>query len=124
MFTKKTGKLESVIGAHSDLTGELHVQGTLRIDGRLNGRIEADWVVLSETAVVKGDIQARRIIVGGAFEGTLKARELVEIKSKGKCVGEIFTAKFSVMEGGIFDGRIEMQAEEAKVIEFQPAGPG
>jgi cytoskeletal protein CcmA (bactofilin family) len=57
-------------------------------------------VILSETAVIKGDIIAKRIIVGGKVEGSLRASELVEITSKGKVKGEISTNKLLVMEGG------------------------
>ncbi len=113
MFSKNTQKLESLIGAHTDFQGELHVKGTLRVDGQVAGSLTAEWVILSETAVVKGEVTAKKIMVGGKVEGNLRAEEVVEIKSKGKVLGDIFTNKLSVMEGGEFNGKIEMNGIES-----------
>ncbi|MEW6586416.1 MAG: polymer-forming cytoskeletal protein [Nitrospirota bacterium] len=122
MFTKNTEKLESFVGANSSFRGDAETKGTLRIDGLLAGNVNADWVILGEKASVKGDISARGIIIGGSVEGNLRAKEIVEIKSKGRVSGDIATSKLTINEGGIFDGRSMMQKDETKVIEFQSKG--
>jgi cytoskeletal protein CcmA (bactofilin family) len=119
MFDKGTAKLNSILGAQSKFQGELTVSGILRMDGALTGRVEADEVILSETADIKGDIVGKRIIVGGKAEGSLRA-ELVEIKPKGRVKGEIFTSKLLVLEGGEFNGRMEMKPDEPHVLDFEP----
>jgi cytoskeletal protein CcmA (bactofilin family) len=121
MFNKNSEKLESFIGANSTLRGDIETSGTLKVDGIVEGNIAADWVVLGDKAHIKGDITSRGIVVGGRVDGNLKAKEIVEIKSKGQLFGEIFTSRLVVSEGGIFDGRSRMHHEDsAKVIEFQP----
>jgi len=120
MFSKNTEKLESFVGANSSFRGDISTKGTLRVDGVVDGNISADWVVLGDKAHVKGDIVARGIVIGGMVDGNVKAKEIVEIKNKGRMSGEILTSKLVVAEGGILDGRTRMQQhEEAKVIEFQ-----
>ncbi len=119
MFFKDTEKLESFIGANTDFQGGLNVKGTLRVDGRVDGKLNAECVILGETAVVKGEVTGKKIIVGGKVEGNLRAQEVVEIKSKGKVLGDIFTNKFSVMGGGEFNGKIEMKMDEKKVLDFE-----
>lgn len=119
MLSKDKEKLKSFLGAQSELQGELTAEGILRMDGMLTGKIHADQVILSETATIKGDIVAKRIIVGGKVEGSLRATDLVEITSKGKVKGEIYTKKFLVMEGGEFNGQIEMRADESNLREFE-----
>ena len=119
MFSKDTEKLESLIGANTDFQGELNVKGTLRVDGQVDGRLNAECVILSETAVVKGEITAKKIIVGGKVEGNIRAQEILEIRAKGKVLGDIFTNKLSVMQGGEFNGKIEMKMDESKVLDFQ-----
>ncbi len=123
MFNDKPDKMETFIGANSNFTGELNVEGTLRVDGTVNGQVNTDYVILSESSVVKGDITARRIIVGGRVEGNLKAQESVEIKSKGKILGGILTNTFIVAEGAIFDGKIEMKVGESKGLELESKTP-
>ena len=110
MFGENMAKMRSFVGPQSQFEGELKVSGTLRMDGLFSGRVQAEEVIVTEAAVVKGDVLARRIIVGGRVEGSIKAPELVEIRSKGKVKGNIHTHEFSVMEGGEFNGKIEMGA--------------
>ena len=119
MFSKGTEKLESFIGAKTDFQGELNVKGTLRVDGRIDGRLNAECVILSETAVVKGEVMAKKIIVGGKVEGILRAQEILEINSTGKVLGDIFTNKISVKEGGELNGKIEMKKDGKKVLDFE-----
>ncbi len=122
MFTKNTEKLESLIGTNSNFKGDIDSKGTLRVDGAMEGNVNADWVILGEKACLKGDITARGIIVGGKVEGNLKAKEIVDIKSKGKVSGDISTSKLTIIEGGIFDGRSSMLKDESKIVEFQTKG--
>lgn len=122
MFSKNTEKLESFIGANSVFKGDIETKGTLRVDGAMDGNVNADWVIVGEKASLKGDIRARGIIVGGRVEGNLVAEEIVEIKVKGQVSGDISTNKFTIVEGGIFDGRSSMQKDKAKVLEFQTKG--
>jgi len=122
MFAKETDKLESFLGMNSHFKGELNVKGTLRVDGMVDGQLDADCVVLGESAVVKGAIRAKKIIVGGMIDGIVRAQELIEIKSNGKILGDIFTQKLAITEGGEFNGKVEMKKEESKVLELEQRG--
>jgi cytoskeletal protein CcmA (bactofilin family) len=122
MFDKTTDKLESIVGVNSILKGEVNVRGTLRVDGTVDGQMDADYLILSETGVVKGVIRAKKVIIGGKVEGNVLAQELVEIKSKGKVLGDIFTPKLAVAEGAEFNGKVQMTKEENKVIELEVRG--
>lgn len=124
MFHKNTEKLESLIGSNAGLKGEIDTKGTLRIDGTVEGNVSADWVVIGEKAQIKGDVTARGIVVGGRVDGNLRAKEIVEIKSKGRICGEIFTNKLTIAEGAFFDGRSSMQKEESKVVELMAKEKG
>jgi cytoskeletal protein CcmA (bactofilin family) len=84
MFNKNGEKLKSFLGSESEFQGELAAKGILRIDGTVTGKIRADQVILSETSFIRGEITAKKIIVGGKVEGVLKGETLVEITSKGK----------------------------------------
>lgn len=122
MFSKNTEKLESFIGANTYFTGDIKTKGTIRIDGTVEGNIEADWLILGEKAQLKGDANARGIIIGGRVEGNIKATEIIEIKPKGEVIGEIITNKLTVAEGAIFEGRSSMHREATNTsIELREA---
>ncbi len=122
MFHKNTEKLESFVGTNSTFKGDIDTKGTLRIDGRMEGKVNADWMILGEKASLNGDVTARGIIVAGTIEGNLRAKEIVEIKAKGRVCGDIHTNKLTIAEGGIFDGKSSMSKEESKIVEFQTKG--
>ncbi|MDA8105102.1 MAG: polymer-forming cytoskeletal protein [Nitrospiraceae bacterium] len=118
MFHRNTEKLESLVGAESTFRGDISTKGTIRIDGTVEGSVEADWVVLGEKANVKGDISARGVVIGGRVEGNLRVAEICEIRNKGEIYGEIATPKLTVAEGGVFDGKSTMKKEDAKVVDL------
>ncbi len=119
MFEKETDKLESFLGEKSNFKGELNIKGTLRIDGRVEGQLATDYLILSESAEVKGEIKAKRLIIGGKVEGSVYAEDMVEIKSKGRVLGDISTRKLVISEGGEVNGKIEMRKGENKVVELE-----
>ena len=118
MFSRNSEKLESLIGLNSSFKGEIDTKGTIRIDGSLTGNVKADWVILGEKAILKGDITARGIVIGGRVDGNLIAQEIIEIKPKGQVFGDISTKKLTIMEGGFFEGKSTMIREDSKVVEF------
>jgi len=118
MFLRRNNKLEALIGGNTEFRGDINTDGTLRIDGKMTGNIIAEWVVLGETASVKGNIKSKGIVIGGRVDGNVEAEELVDIKYTGKLFGDIHTRKLSVAEGGLFEGRSLIQKDEKKIIDF------
>ena len=119
MFSKDNEQLESFIGSGTEFQGELNVNGIIRVDGHFVGKMNVGTLILSETGVIKGEVSAKKIIIGGRVEGNLRVQEIVEIKATGKVFGNIFTKKISIMEGANVNGNIEMEADENKVIDFK-----
>jgi len=126
MFSKasqKVDKVESIIGGQSEITGDLNIKGTLQVDGYVKGQVKADCVVLTESSRIKGDITANKIIVSGRVEGNLKAEEAIEIMPKGKVIGDVFTNKISVAEGGELDGKVVMSERDSKIVKLEGKVP-
>lgn len=111
MFGKGSRQLETIIGSGTRIAGKLYVDGTVRIDGLLEGDVEADWVVVGETGKIRGNSRTRGMVVGGEVEGNVDAGEIVELKEKARVTGEIRAPKLSVSEGAVFEGRSRMAGE-------------
>lgn len=118
MLGKKQDKMETFVGSNTKIRGEAEVHGSIRIDGRYEGNIRSDWVVIGEKGHMKGDIFATGVIVGGTVEGNIVASESLEIKSKGSVFGDVQTKKLTIIEGGIFQGRSVMK-DEKKIVELE-----
>lgn len=109
MFGKNTKQMDTIIGAESTVRGELSISGTVRIDGTVEGDIEAGFVVVGESGSVRGNIRSRGTVVGGRIDGNIDSSETVELKNSARVLGEIRTAKLVMSEGALFDGLSCMQ---------------
>jgi cytoskeletal protein CcmA (bactofilin family) len=117
MFSKDNEQLESFIGSGTEFQGELNVKGSLRVEGKFDGKVNAPYVILAETGVIKGEVSGEKIIIEGKVEGNLRGQE-IEIKATGKVLGDIFTKKISIREGAKVNGKIEMEVDENRVIDI------
>ena len=125
MFGKKQPRLETIIGPKTTLTGELNTAGTIRIDGTLEGNLNAEWVIIGEKGSVTGDVTTKGMVIGGKVKGNIRSSDIVEIKQKGEVSGEIFTKNLIIMEGAVFEGRSYMQRSreiECKMVEAEAVG--
>jgi len=119
MFGKGSRKLETIVGDDTRVSGQVSVKGTIRIDGIVEGDVQADWVLVGETGILRGNTRTRGIVVGGTVEGNIEATEAVELREKARMVGEIHAPKLGISEGAVFDGRARMKgvAEPAGIQE-------
>jgi cytoskeletal protein CcmA (bactofilin family) len=120
MFSKKTPRLEVIIGPETVFRGELTSKGTVRIDGGFEGNIFADCLIIGESGVLTGDVVAKDMNIGGKMTGNVRASGTVEIQPKGEVYGDISAASLAVSEGAVFEGRSSMQKN--REIEYVPAG--
>jgi len=111
MFGKGSRKLETIVGDGTRVAGQVSVKGTIRIDGILEGDVDADWVVVGETGKILGNIRSRGVVVGGSVEGNIDASETLELMGKATMAGEIRAPKLAVSEGAVFDGRSRMKGD-------------
>ncbi len=96
---------DTVIGPGTSVQGSIRCDGNVRLEGALEGTLEATGeVIIGESGRVIGDIFARSIIVAGAVKGNLHAEESVDITPTGKVWGDIATTNLRVDEG-LFQGR-------------------
>lgn len=109
IFKKKEPALEVIIGAESEIKGDLTTKGIVKMDGTINGSIRADWVIVGETGTVIGDVSGRGTVVYGKIEGNIDSTETTEIRASAVVEGDIRTAKLIVSEGAFFEGRSHMQ---------------
>ncbi|MGW8272048.1 MAG: bactofilin family protein [Thermodesulfovibrionales bacterium] len=122
MMDKKNDKVETFIGSNALFKGEIRTDGAIRIDGSVEGNVAADWVILGEKGTIRGDVVAHNVVVGGRIEGNVRTKGMIEIKNKGRIIGDILTPKLSIVEGGIIEGRTSMQGDGASgSVELQAA---
>ena len=103
-------RLGTIIGKGTKIEGTINIEGATRIDGTVNGKLIAnDIVTVGATGLVKAEIRARSIVIGGRVEGNLIASEKVELQAKSELVGDITSKSLLVEHGAIFHGNSKMK---------------
>jgi cytoskeletal protein CcmA (bactofilin family) len=114
----ETSATSAFLGKGSRVTGKLTFEGTVRIEGHVEGEISAqDTLIIGETAVVSAQIHGTSVVVHGRVTGDISARKRLEIKAPGKVFGNISTPSLVIHEGVIFEGQCAMGGPETGKIE-------
>ncbi len=112
------GRLNSILGDSSQMTGTMQIEGSLRIDGEFDGALVAsETVVVGRTGFAKAEIQAREILVAGRVRGKLVGNERVELQEGAHVEGEIFTESFVIADGVFFNGTCNMDGQVREVAD-------
>ena len=112
MFKGKKSKkvqITTLLGRGTDLKGNLNVEGSARIDGRIDGDVTVSGCLIIGTgAVVLGDVKAQSVLVGGEVRGNIVSPEKAEIASTAKVFGNIITGEIVIDEHATFQGKCNM----------------
>ena len=99
-------------GKDSLLKGKVNSEGIFRLDGKIEGEIyHSGTLIVGETAVIKGKVEATSLILNGSLEGDVTVKERMEILGSGRLFGTVFTPIFVIQDGGIFEGNCKMGAK-------------
>ncbi len=106
-LTKNSGDLsDNIIGENSYFTGNFHINGSLRIDGRFEGRyLQAEQIYIGRDGKIKTNINALSVIVEGLVIGNINASNRVLLMPTAKIYGDIKTPELIIQNGVILEGR-------------------
>jgi len=91
------------------LKGEIHVEGTVRIDGRLDGDIQTKGqVIIGEDGLVQGTITAGTVVSSGRIKAKVLANERVHLMKTATLIGEVLTPILILEEGAKLQGVTDM----------------
>ena len=110
-----TRDMQAHLGQGSRVEGKLSFEGSVHIDGHIEGEINAqETVVIGETAELNAQIHANAVVVHGRVNGDITARKRVELRAPAKVVGNLTTPSLVVHEGVVFEGHCNMGGAEVR----------
>lgn len=99
----------SIIGPGMRVLGDCDTEGTLRIEGTVDGTVRAGKaVVVGKDGVVEGDIHTQDAVVGGRVNGSLIAESRLELQATCVVEGEIHARRIKLEEGGTVNGNVQI----------------
>src|SRR5438128_9836005 len=112
------------VGGGVEFKGVITYNGTVRIDGRLDGEIHTEGVLLvGQDAVITAQVTAGTVISRGKITGDVVASGKVRLLAPAVLNGSVKTPLLSIEEGVLFNGGLEMAKKvEQPEVSRAPAG--
>lgn len=111
------------VGINTEFKGILHYDGTIRIDGKVDGEIHTEGVLLiGRTAVIRATVHAKSIVSCGTIIGNVTATERIALLEPAVLRGSVTTPLLSMETGVRFMGSLEVPepGEEVAALDDAP----
>jgi len=113
--------INAFVGKGVSFKGVISYNGTVRIDGNLDGEIHTEGVLLvGEDAVLNAKITAGTVVCKGKITGDISAREKVKLRAPAVVNAGVKAPLISMEEGVVFNGTLEMSQSSTR----EPQGQG
>lgn len=111
--TEKDENVIAFVGKGVEFKGIISYNGTVRIDGVLDGEIHTEGTLLvGEEAVLTAKVSAGTVVSKGKITGDIIAKEKVRLLAPAVLNGSVKAPMLSMEEGVLFNGNIEMSRAE------------
>jgi len=106
------GKLDAVIGPETSVKGDLRVEGGVRLDGTVEGRMDITGTLLTgPKSFLKGEAHCRDAVIAGRIEGDVFATQNVELQTGAQVFGNISSKGLTIQRDCLFHGNCSMVIE-------------
>lgn len=115
----------SVIGSDVAIKGDVSASADLHVDGTIEGDITCASLVQGETSAITGGIKAETARLAGKVSGSIRARELVILRSA-QIEGDVHYEALTIEQGAQVEGRFAHGAKSraSDATPTKPAGDG
>ena len=97
----------TVIGPDCSFKGELSFGGSMRFEGKFEGRINSKGQLqFGRGAQIQAEVSVGKLNVEGGFNGNVQAGDRVELASTARFQGDITSPRLVVNEGATLMGKM------------------
>jgi len=107
--------LNTIIGPGCEITGDISLDGGLRVDGLVKGNVKAGGplTVGNEGKLISPKVDVRSATIGGYVQGDITAPEKLHLEPSAHIVGNIITKVLIIEEGARFEGNSKLPGEQS-----------
>ena len=99
----------SIVGPGMLVVGDCQTEGTVRIEGTVQGSVRAGKaVVVGKDGAVEGDVVTQDAVISGRVTGTLVAESRLELQATSRIEGEVRARRVQLEEGAVLNGTVRM----------------
>jgi cytoskeletal protein CcmA (bactofilin family) len=108
---------KSVISNDLKIIGQglkIITQGSLQVDGEVEGDVRGNEVIIGEKGRVTGTVAAERVIVRGTISGVIRGMT-VTLQASSRVEGDIHHMSLAIEQGAEFDGRCRRPVDASEL---------
>jgi len=114
-------RIDTLLGQGAEFRGNISVEGSVVIDGRLDGNVAAtEEITVGRHGSVRGNLAAPEVVVGGKLMGNISATERAELLPGAQVNGDIRAPRLVTADGAQVSGVVSMEAAVAAPSEAKP----
>lgn len=125
-------KVDTLVGANSQVSGDLSFDGHCHVDGVVKGNVNASSegnsaLSISEQGTVEGGVSVPYVVLNGLVRGDVIASERVELGPTARVIGNVYYNLIEMAIGAEINGKLVHQAdgtmpllEDAKTEDARP----
>lgn len=119
MFGRKQiphNKVDTLVGANSEVNGDLVFSGHCHIDGVVKGSVNADAtsssaLSMSQEAMIEGGVTVPYVVLNGIVRGDVVASQRVELGPTARVIGNVYYNLIEMSIGAEINGKLVHQPE-------------
>lgn len=114
MFRRKQiphNKVDTLVGANSEVHGDLTFDGHCHVDGLVKGSVSADGegdsaLSISERGTVEGGVAVPYVVLNGLVRGDVVASQRVELGPTARVIGNVYYNLIEMAIGAEINGKL------------------
>ena len=119
-----SARIDTIIGQHTHLQGDVRFTGGLHVDGKITGNVVAEAgtdavLTISELGRIEGEVRVPNLVLNGAVVGDVHAGEHVELAPQAKVTGNVFYRLIEMAMGAEVNGNLVHQADAAVAMKSE-----
>ena len=108
--------VETLVGANTRISGDLHFSGGCHVDGTVNGSVTADpdsksALSISEEGNIDGGVTVPFVVLHGIVRGDVFANQRVELGPTARVIGNVYYNLIEMAIGAEINGKLVHQPE-------------
>ncbi|NCF24177.1 MAG: cell shape determination protein CcmA [Gammaproteobacteria bacterium] len=108
--------VDTLVGANTRISGDLHFSGGCHVDGTVNGSVTADpdsksALSISEEGNIEGGVTVPYVVLNGIVRGDVFANQRVELGPTARVIGNVYYNLIEMAIGAEINGKLVHQPE-------------
>ncbi len=107
----RTTRIDTLIGQHSEVHGDIKFSGGVHIDGAVRGNVRAindgqSMLSVSDKGSVQGEVSVPYIVLNGVVIGDVHCSKHIELSSKARVTGNVYYNLIEMAIGAEVNGKL------------------